>query len=353
MKIALICDTHFGVRGDRKVFLDHQEKFFKDVFYPELDKRGIKHIIDLGDTFDRRKQVNFITLARAREFFFEPLVQRGIEYHGLVGNHSAYFTNTNEINSLTLLLSDYDKYHIYVHDPEEIKLGGTTFLMVPWINRENQDKCLSAIASSTAHVLMGHLEINGFEMHRGSVCEHGMNQALFSDFEAVYSGHFHHPSRIGHIQYLGAQYEMTWADYGVDRGFHIFDTETRTLEFILNPYQLHHKLDYDDEDLTIEEVEEMDLSPLAGSFVKVVVQSRKNPYIFDRLITRIEQSGAEEVKVVEDKAVMETKSSEVIDEAKPTNELLTEYVDSVETTADKTRVARIMAELYAEALTIE
>ena len=37
MKVAVITDQHFGVRGDSILFLDYYEKFYRDVFFPTLD----------------------------------------------------------------------------------------------------------------------------------------------------------------------------------------------------------------------------------------------------------------------------------------------------------------------------
>jgi DNA repair exonuclease SbcCD nuclease subunit len=45
-------------------------------------------------------------------------------------------------------------------------------------------------------------------------------------------GHFHHKSNDGHIFYLGTPYEITWSDYGNEKGFHIFDFDKRDFEFI-------------------------------------------------------------------------------------------------------------------------
>ena len=36
MKIAIVTDMHIGARGDSKVFQDHQERFFMEVFFPYL-----------------------------------------------------------------------------------------------------------------------------------------------------------------------------------------------------------------------------------------------------------------------------------------------------------------------------
>lgn len=351
MKVAIINDTHFGVRGDHPAFLDHQEKFFTEVFYPTLDDQKIDTIIDLGDTFDRRKYVNFLTLDRVTKFFFEPLIKRNIYYHGIVGNHSCYFTNTNEINSLTLLLKGYDRYNVYPTNPHELTLGSTTILLVPWISKDNRNICIEAINRSSANILMGHFEIQGFEMQKGIVCQHGMSRDLFSNYEAVYSGHFHIPSKIGNIYYLGAQYEMTWADHGGRRGFHIFDTETRDIVFIENPNHMFYKISYDDVDMKMADLNQLDFSGLKGSYVKVIVSNRTDHVLFDTFTSMIEDAGAVDVKSVEDVLNLDSSGvGDVIDEAKNTQSILHEYVDSIETTLDRTKIRAVIDKLYIEAL---
>ena len=62
----------------------------------------------------------------------------------------------------------------------------------------------------------------------------------------VFSGHFHKKSDDGQIYYLGNTYEITWADYKCPRGFHVFDTETRELDRIVNPHTIFNKVYYDD-----------------------------------------------------------------------------------------------------------
>ena len=55
MKIAIITDTHFGGRRGSKVFHDFFQKFYDDIFFPELEKRGIKHCIHMGDAFETER----------------------------------------------------------------------------------------------------------------------------------------------------------------------------------------------------------------------------------------------------------------------------------------------------------
>ena len=80
---------------------------------------------------------------------------------------------------------------------------------------------------------MGHLEVNGFEQHIGSWSNEGVEAHIFDKFDMAMSGHFHHRSDNGTVFYLGNPYEITWSDYKDPRGFHIFDTDKRSLEYIV------------------------------------------------------------------------------------------------------------------------
>ena len=71
MKIALITDQHFGGKQDSQNFSNYIEKFYREQFFPYLSDNNINTVIDLGDTFDRRKFVNFNTLNQVRQFYFD------------------------------------------------------------------------------------------------------------------------------------------------------------------------------------------------------------------------------------------------------------------------------------------
>jgi len=350
MKIAIITDMHIGVRGDSKVFLDHQERFFNEVFFPYIDEHNIKTVLDLGDTFDRRKFVNYVTLDRAKKMFFDQLAKREIEYHAIVGNHSVYYTNTNEINSMRLLLQEYSKFHIYESKPVELTFGSTDVIMVPWITKDNSEDTMTTMAESKANICMGHFSIQGFEMLKGAINDHGLTREIFTHFEQVYSGHFHHPSEYGNIKYLGAPYEMTWSDYEGRRGFRVLDTETRELEWVLNPYAVYNKIDYDDTDMTIEDIANLDVSAIKDTYIKVIVKTRSNPYIYDLFMNKLTDSGAADVKAIEDSLNLEDAGvDEILDETKDTKDILHQYIESIDTSVDKGNILKVIDELYIEA----
>ena len=324
-----------------------------ELFFPYIDEHGITTVFDLGDTFDRRKYINYVSLKRGREFLFDQLAKRNIDFHVLVGNHDTYYTNTNEVNSMKLLLKEYPNFKIYEDHAEEIQLGSTKFLMLPWIAKSNADYNLELVAKSDAHVIMGHLEVQGFEMIKGSLCTHGLDMNLFKNYESVYSGHFHHPSRHRNIEYLGAPYEMTWSDYNGSRGFHVFDTETREMLKIENPFKIFHKLDYDDREMTVDDVANLDTSKYKDGFVKVVVKNRTNAYIYDMFMNRLAEAGAADVTSVDDALNLESAGvDDILDETKDTKEILHGYIDSLETSINKNKIKSVIDDLYQEALSL-
>ena len=159
MKIAVVCDTHFGARNDSPIFLHYFFKFLDDVFFPHLEQEGITQVIHLGDLMDRRKFVNFATLHETRERFINRLIEKRIKADIILGNHDTYFRNTSSINSIEELFGGLESQGITVHkDPTELTLGGTKFLLLPWINRSNEEASRAGISKTDAPIGLVHLE---------------------------------------------------------------------------------------------------------------------------------------------------------------------------------------------------
>ena len=60
MKVALVTDTHAGVRNDLECLKEHQNRFWENEFFPELKKRGIDTIIH-GGSIDFNLNINVDT----------------------------------------------------------------------------------------------------------------------------------------------------------------------------------------------------------------------------------------------------------------------------------------------------
>jgi DNA repair exonuclease SbcCD nuclease subunit len=347
--VAIITDQHFGARNDSQAFLDFFEKFYDNVFFPTLDENSITTLLILGDTFDRRKYVNFYALDRAKKMFFDKLVERGIRVHMLAGNHDTYYKNTNEVNSPNLLLAEYNNIDV-IDSPETIIINGTPICMMPWICPDNYQQSLDEIKNTKAEICMGHFEIAGFTMHRGMESHDGMDKSIFDKFDLVFSGHYHHRSDDSHIYYLGNPYELTWQDYNDPRGFHLFDLDTRGLEFIQNPYTMFERIEYNDKE---QEPVDLDGIELQSKFVKLVVVNKTDYYKFDKFIQKLYTKGCHEIKIIED--MSEFNDGEIGEEInlEDTVSVLSNYVDSIETDVDKEKIKTYMRSLYTEAINVE
>ena len=358
MKVAIITDQHFGARNDSVNFLDFYEKFYRDVFFPKLKEEGIKTVLILGDTFDRRKYVNFYSLKRTKEMFFDILERELIDVYMLAGNHDTYFKNTNDVNSVDLLLREYENV-VVLDTPQTIHLEygevNHDVCMIPWICPENYDRCMEEMKNTSADICMGHFEIDGFAMYRGMPSHEGLDRGLFNKFDFTFSGHYHHKSSNGDIYYLGNPYELTWQDYNDPRGFHLFDLSSRQLEFIQNPYTMFHKVTYDDKVESITDLTNKDFSSYTNTYVKVVVVNKTNPYLFDKFMNNLYNVNPADITIAEDLVdYSEGLDDEMVDQAEDTLTVLNKFVDNInEENIDNNKLKNILKELYVEALNQE
>lgn len=350
-KVCLLGDCHLGARSDSIVFHDYFEKFYEQIFFPYLVENDIKTIVQFGDLFDRRKYINFNTLKRSREYFFDKLQEYNLDFHVFVGNHDVAFKNTNDTNSPDLLLNEYSNVTVYTQ-PTVVQFNTETkYALLPWVNSSNYEDSLEFIQSSGAPMLFGHLELAGFEMHRGVFNDHGMDASLFNHYDIVCSGHFHHRQTRGNITYLGTPYELTWADYNDTRGFHILDENTRNIEFIQNPYRMFNKIYYDDFDKTVDQVIEQDFETYKDTFVKVIVKNKTNPYWFDMFIDKLDKADPGDYQIVEDHLNLSLEEdSDIISEAEDTLTILKKVVAGIETNVSKKKIGHFLTSLYHEAL---
>jgi len=349
MKIGLVTDLHFGARNDATAFDAHFRKFYSETFFPHLAKLGIKTILCLGDTFDRRKFINFNTLRNCREYFFDAASDAGIEVHMLVGNHDTYFKNTNEVNSPRLLLGDYD--NIVLHESvSEIIIGDSKILFVPWICADNHDESIKKIKESRADLCVGHFEFGGYQMYRDSTNPHGMDASLYTHFPLVISGHFHHRHSKGNITYMGNPYEITWSDFDDPRGFAIYDCHTNQLEYVDNPVKIFHKIYYDDSESPSGTTHKnIDVDTLKNCCIKLIVVEKNNIFEFDNFVEKLYDQDLIDLKIIESYAAFEEDAINDTAALEDTMTVLKEYVDSIDANIDKDRLKSELQALYVEA----
>lgn len=341
MKIAIVTDTHFGVRSDSEHFDKALKQFFDEEFFPYLEKHKITTIIHLGDLFDRRKYVNYQILANAKECFLDKL--SGYDVHIIPGNHDVYYKNTNAVNCLDLLLNE--NHVVNVHQkPVHLMFGKLKVALIPWITEDNETECLTFLNDSAATVCMGHFDIVGFKMTNGQNCEHGYNPENFSKFDLTLSGHFHHKSNKKNIHYLGCPFEQTWDDYESTKGFHVLDTDTLELTFIPNPNTTHKKIYYDDR-----AEQTINFSEYKGKIVKLVVLHKTNYEKFDGAISRLYGGGVLDLKIIEDLSNLDDVEDDDNVDLENTRSILSKYIDDADIKLDKQKLKTVVDELFVEA----
>jgi len=298
----------------------------------------------MGDVFDSRKSIDYYSLEWAKRVVFEPM--KKYKVHAITGNHDCYYKNTNEINSPELLLTNYDNITTY-SSARDIQIDGLDILLLPWISVDNYDETLEVLKKSTSKIAMGHLELNGFKATRGHMMEDGMDVNVFNKFDKVFSGHFHTRSTDGKIFYLGNPYEMFWNDVNDPRGFTLFDTDTLEHTPINNPYKLFYNVYYEDTNHKLFNTTEYE-----NKIVKVIVRKKTSPKEFQKFIDKLYRSGVQDLKIVENFAIVENEEFDV-EEDENTISILNRYIDESEIEFDKGIVKNIFRDLYRQACEVE
>ena len=347
MKIGLIGDTHYNFRKANKAFHEYFAKFYDEVFFPTLKKNKIKTVIHLGDAFDNRKGIDYWALDWAKENVYDRFQDLGITVYNIVGNHDAYYKNSNEINAIDTLLQQY--YNVVrVSKPTEYNIEGMEAVLLPWICSDNEKDTFELLDKTEAKVVFGHLELNGFSVYPGQYQQEGLDKKIFQKFDRVYSGHYHTRSDDGKIFYLGNPYQMFWNDLNDKRGFHIFDTDDYKLDYYQNPHTMFERVYYENNN-----PKDFDASYLTDKMVKIVVRQRDDYKMFDKFVDAIVKANPLELKIIENVDVYDEDVNYDEIPTEDTLSILDKYVEESEFELDKNTIKKLLREFYREALEVE
>ena len=332
-KVAIITDTHFGIRKGSQIFHDYYEKFYTEVFFPTLEAYGIDTVIHLGDVFDVRKGIDYWSLDWSKRVFFDPLRERGIKTLICVGNHDIFYKTSLKVNSPGINLREYENVTVF-NSPQTTIVKDTPIFIVPWLCEDNAETFSDMKSISSADIAMGHLEVTGFYANQNYQCEHGTDPKVFEQFSTVFSGHFHKRSSRGNITYLGNPYQLYWNDEGDTRGFNIFDLDTRELEFIDNPTKMYHKVYYNESKPQL-----INPKKYKDTQVKIIVEDTATPQKLSQFVDKLYNSGIHDLKVVQ---TLDTQIEDGIEvEAEDTLTTIANYVNAMDDSVNKENVIKI------------
>ena len=140
---------------------------------------------------------------------------------------------------------------------------------------------------------------------------------------------------------------MFWGDVNdTDRGFHIFDTETLDHTPVNNPYRLYYIIYYEDTDH-----QTFDAREYENKIVKIIVRKKSDINKFEKFVEKLYATNVAELKVVENFAIQEAEDFEAF-ESEDTISVLNRYIEEAEIELDKSRVQKVIQDVYQEACEI-
>jgi DNA repair exonuclease SbcCD nuclease subunit len=279
VKVLCLADFHYGVRKDNIHFYNYQKNFIHNVIVPFIEKYKPDCIVHLGDLVDNRISINFRTHEHLKTDFLDVMKNIDIPQYYIAGNHDSYYKNTLKINALEKFVTHAE----VILSPKIINIKGEDFTFIPWICSDNQEETLNLLSSSATKYCFGHLEINGFEVRRGTLCNHGINKNLFENFQSTLSGHFHNRSIENNIRYIGSCFQFDWSDYGEYKGFALLETDTNQIEYYKNPYNIFNILDYDEDKIP-------DIKNIKNTYVRINIKNKISESKFNDFISSVEDS---------------------------------------------------------------
>ena len=342
MKVAILGDTHFGASNASTIVHDNMRKFYTD-FFAYIDSNDIKTVLQLGDLFDVRKHINTWSLNFFREVFLKPCIERGLRVIVLLGNHDIFYRESLQISSVEEVLTPYSEWFDIIREPTDIIIGDHSFLVVPWVCRENSDQVAKAIEKSKSKFCAGHFEFNGFELFRGQLAKTHYTHDGYKKFDKVFSGHYHHMSSKDNVLYTGTPYELTWQDCNTTKGFFVLDSDGN-IELVENPHSLYASFQLSKVDLFTEDM-------VREKHVRITVDTALEPKQRDALLDNIYSMKPHSVKLIETKLDAPETSNVTYAPTTTVTDLITDYVDNitVNQSIDKSTLNSILMNLYVEA----
>ena len=339
-KIAILGDTHFGCSNSNIILHEYMKSFYKD-FFDYIDKNNIRTILQLGDLFDVRKHINTWSLNFFREVFLKPVIERDLHVIVLLGNHDIFYRESLEISSVEEVLRPYEEWFTIIKEPRDCYIEDKSFLIVPWVCKENTDLVNLAIENSTSQYCAGHFEFNGFELFKGQYAKTHYDHKAYQKFKKVFSGHFHHMSSQDNVLYTGTPYELTWNDCNTTKGFFVLSDDN--LELVENEHYLFSSFKLSD-------YAEIPIDVVNKKHVKLTIDTQLDVKERETLINNIYSMQPYSLKLIEIKKEVATEKV-VYNATTSIGDLIEDYVNNIKVSDDveKTKLSSILMSMYVEA----
>lgn len=309
MKILFLGDLHIGARNSSKLFMDYFHKYYTEELFPYILANKVDLVIQLGDTLDKRKSIDFLVSRFLENVFYKFFEDNQIPIYSVLGNHDIYYRQTTEVSGLSVYEDLFKMVHI-ISEPSILEFSNIYIRLIPWLCDSNRAEIEKALKEDSKiknkyKILAGHLELAGFPIHKGINSESGsIEVSSLSQYDKVYSGHYHSPSDKGNISYIGIPYQLTWSDHGDEKKVVCLDTETMEYEIVPTQLKMFHKFFYTNELSKL-----IDYSSIRKSYIKIILNDKDiSNARFDIFLSELEEK-AEPIQIqIIDNREVETNS---------------------------------------------
>lgn len=312
MKIILYSDLH--IHNHHKLMVNSETALGVLSYIKEYAQdHNIEKIISAGDFFHTKARTYAPHVIQSW-LEIKEIKKAGIEHYMLIGNHDMANPNTT-MNSILFVFSDYAKI---IPDYYFFDTDTTRFHLLSYTNTHFDNFHLD---EDKYNVLIGHLDIIGFQMSNGFSAVSGFSMDSFDKFDLVISGHYHKHQQKGNIIYIGSPYQTSFSERDQKKGFLVLDDETLEWEFIESPEAPKYEV------LTIDTIDDLPKYDIKNNFLKIKLKN--NSISKTKLRNKLTELGAISVDMVAPEDAREIEKYYENELSDNPAELATSYINSL------------------------
>jgi Calcineurin-like phosphoesterase len=213
-KAAIFTDIHYGAKSNSEQHNTDCLEFMKWAV-KKAKQEGCETCLFLGDYHNNRASMNIRTMQYALHGL-ELLSQNFQQTFFIPGNHDLYYRDKRDIQSV-----EWARHLPNVEICNDWFSSGDV-VIAPWLVGDD----FKRIPKLKGKYMFGHFELPGYLMNAMvEMPDHGeVRREDFTNFEHVFTGHFHKRQTKKNITYIGNCFPHNYADAGDDdRGLTILE----------------------------------------------------------------------------------------------------------------------------------
>jgi len=213
-KAAIFTDLHLGLKSNSTLHNEDCWKFVQWVVQ-KAKEEGCETCLFLGDYHNNRASISILTLNYSLKCL-EHLNANFERVYFIPGNHDLYYRDKRDIQSV-----EWARHLPNVEICNDWFSHGDV-VIAPWLVGDD----FKRIPKMSGKYMFGHFELPGYLMNAMvEMPDHGeVRREDFTNFEHVFTGHFHKRQTKKNITYIGNAFPHNYADAGDDdRGLTIIE----------------------------------------------------------------------------------------------------------------------------------